>query len=307
MSQKVDLSILILNWNTREELRECLRSLEHQSCKGISVEVIVIDNASQDGSPEMVRQEFPWVKLTVNPKNLGFSAGCNVGIREARGRYLLLLNPDTLAQPGALANLLRFAEEHPEAGIIGAKLLNTDGSLQYSARSFPNLLTGFFRDTPLGRLFPKNRFNREYLLQDWDHNSPREVDWVSGAAMLLRREVIEKVGLLDERFFFSCEDVDLCYRAWQAGWKVMYCPDAVFIHHIARSSDKAATRILALRHLAIYRYYMKHQFTGWNRLLWPVVVLGLLGRAIMLIVKNRIDVYRMRRQQAKSRSQEPGG
>jgi len=338
----IDLSVIVLNWNTKEELGDCLESLRREIYGGEAdlkrreavasttvahaagthrqtgvpilsgagrcgtaavpaVEVIVVDNASTDGSADMVAEEHPWAKLIRSERNLGFSAGNNLGIGAASGRYVLLLNPDTLVHPGALGMLVEFADSHPQAGIIGPRLLNADGSIQYSCRSFPTLATGFFRNTFLGRLFPKNRFNREYLLTDWDHSAVREVDWVSGAAMMIRREVLDQVGLLDEGFFMYCEDVDICYRAHHAGWKVMYCPDAVITHMIARASDKNAAAMIIERHKSMFRFFRKHYASESNPLVWPVVIAGLAARASVLVVKNRIDVYRMNKYAARTR------
>ncbi|MGQ9524722.1 MAG: glycosyltransferase family 2 protein [Armatimonadota bacterium] len=333
----MDLSVVVLNWNTKEELSDCLNSLcrealgevqpdQCEAAVGVGVErvggmphqlkpstgsasarttpaieVIVVDNASADGSAEMVAEQHPWAKLIRSERNLGFSAGNNIGIRAATGRYVMLLNPDTLVHPGALRTLVEFADSHPEAGIIGPRLLNADGSIQYSCRSFPTLATGFFRNTFLGRLFPRNRFNRQYLLTDWDHSAVREVDWVSGAAMMIRRQVLDQIGLLDEGFFMYCEDVDICYRAHQAGWKVMYCPDAVITHMIARASDKNAAAMIIERHKSMYRFFRKHYASASSPFVWPVVIVGLVGRASVLVVKNRIDVYRMNRHAARTR------
>ncbi|HZO89922.1 MAG TPA: glycosyltransferase [Chthonomonadaceae bacterium] len=207
----MDLSVIILSWNTCGLLEKCLRSLAC-SQPGLEYEVIVVDNASEDDSRAMVRRLFPNVRLLVNPTNVGFSAGNNTAIPHATGRYVLFLNSDTVVLEGALAAMVRYADAHPDIGILGPKLLNADDTLQYSCRRFPNLGTGFFRNTPLGRLFPHNRFALDYLYQNWDHATPRDVDWVSGAALMLRRTLLDQIGGFDEDFFMYCEDVDLCWR-----------------------------------------------------------------------------------------------
>lgn len=313
-----DLSVIILNWNTKEDLRRCLASMEPsvlgQERAGAGnagsgrrgagaalaeespIEVIVVDNASTDGSVQMAQEHFPWANVIANAQNVGYSAGNNLGIEAATGRHLLLLNPDTVIHDDALMTLVQFTDARPEAGIVGAKLLNRDGSLQYSCRRFPTLANGFFRDTPLGRLFPKNRYNRDYLMTNWDHSTPREVDWVSGAAMLIRRECLEEIGTLDEGFFMYCEDVDICFRARERGWKVFYCPDAVITHLIAQASDQNAAAMLMERHRSMYRFFRKHYADTAHPLIWPVVVAGLSARAGALVVKNKIDRWRMARQ-----------
>jgi len=208
----VDLTVVILNWNTCALLEKCLRSLVCPH-RGIDVEIIVVDNASGDNSREMVRREFPQINLIVNRKNIGFGAGNNVALPHARGRYVLFLNSDTVVMNGALRAMVGYADAHTDIGILGPKLLNGDGSLQYSCRRYPNLATGFFRNTPLGRLFPRNRFATDYLMLDWDHATPRDVDWVSGAALMMRRELLNHIGAFDEDYYMYCEDVDLCWRA----------------------------------------------------------------------------------------------
>jgi len=160
--------------------------------------------------------------------------------------------------PDGLAELVRFADAHPEAGIIGPQLRYPDGRLQYSARRFPTLAAAVFRNTPLGRLFPRVRSVREYLMADWDHAEVREVDWVSGAAMLIRRELYEQIGPLDEEFFWGSEDVDYCWRAHQAGWRVLYTPTPRLIHAVGRSSDQAVARTIIHTHHSMYRLYRKH-------------------------------------------------
>jgi GT2 family glycosyltransferase len=310
----VDLSVIILSWNTKEDLQRCLASVEtslmgrERAAVGAgasrpgpgaldaggenSVEVIVVDNDSSDGSPQMVREQYPWVDLIESGKNLGFAGGNNLALRRAKGRHLLLLNPDTIVHGDALMALVRFAGRTPDAGIVGSKLLNRDGSLQPSCRRFPTLANGFFRETPLGKLFPNNKYNREYLMSDFDHSKPSVVDWVTGASLLIRRECYEQLGDWDENFFMYCEDVDYCYRAYRAGWKVYYCPDSVITHLGGQSSDKAVTAMLVARHQSMFYFFRKHYAATSNPLIWPVVVAGLTGRAGMLIVKNRIDRWR---------------
>ncbi len=201
------------------------------------VETVVVDNASEDGSPEMVADEFPDVCLLRSRTNEGFSGGNNRALSGLDARYALLLNSDAAPHPGALDTLLDFADAHPDIGIIGPKVVNPDGSLQYSCRRFPTFAAGLFRNVYLGRLFPNNQPAADYLMQDFDHASVRDVDWVSGCALLIRRECLEQVGPLDAAtFFMYCEDMDWCLRAHQASWRVAYFPDAVITHFAATVS-----------------------------------------------------------------------
>jgi hypothetical protein len=274
-----DLSVCVVTWNARDDLRRCLQSL-FESPRNISCEVIVIDNASTDESAKMVADEFPQARLIVNPTNAGFARANNQAIREARGKYVLLLNPDTIVHGEALERLVTWMEQHPDVGAAGPRLLNPDGSLQYSCRAFPTLGAGFFRQTPLGSLFPGNRFVRQYLMTDWDHTVEREVDWLSGAALMVRRDVLDSVGLLDEGFYMYCEDVDWCYRMRQHGWRVCYVPHAVITHAIGGSSNQCQARMIVERHKSMWRYYLKHHCRGASALLLPVVFAGLAVRAV---------------------------
>ncbi|MHB0913497.1 MAG: glycosyltransferase family 2 protein [Armatimonadota bacterium] len=279
-----DLSIIIVNWNTREELARCLASVYADDPGGL--EVTVIDNASTDGSAEMVREEFPAAHLIANTRNLGFAKASNQGIRMASGRYVMLLNPDSEVRPGALSALLRFADGAPDAGIIGIKVLNPDGSLQFSCRHFPTLAAGIFRNTIIGHFFPKNTYTRDYLLADWDHKEIRVVDWVSGAALTMRREFIDDVGLLDERFFMYCEDVDLGYRAKQKGWLVVYFPHAAVVHARAKGSDQNPNRMIYEFHRSMYRFFRKHYWKDASIPVRLIVPLGLIARASFFIGRN---------------------
>ncbi len=285
---EVMLTVQIVNWNAREPLRAALRSImAHPPL--YEYEIIVLDNASSDGSVQMLEKEFPEVKLIVSERNLGFSKGHNLAARAAQGKYLFILNPDTEVLPGALEALVAYAERHPEVAIIGPKILNPDGSLQYSCRRFPNPAAALFRNTPLGKLFPNNPYTREYLMTDWDHNSIREVDWVSGAALFIRREVYKQLGGFDEQFFMYCEDTDLCYRARQAGYKVIYYPEPKIKHAIGRSTDLVANRMIITFHRSMYLFYKKHYARRTLVLLRPLVPLGLALRASLFLLKNYKD------------------
>jgi hypothetical protein len=235
----------------------------------------------------MVAAEFPQVHLHVNPTNLGFGAGNNRAIQAATGRYVLFLNSDTRVTEGALDALVDFADATPDLGALGPKLLNADGSLQYSCRRYPNLGTGFFRNTPLGRLFRRNRFATDYLMSDWDHATPRDVDWLSGAALMVPRDVLERTGGFDEGFYFYCEDVDLCKRIHDLGLRVVYYPDAVIYHIIGRSSDKVPTRMTYEFHRSMYRFYRKHYAAKTPWLVRPLILPGIVARASGQIVRYR--------------------
>ncbi|MBI3946278.1 MAG: glycosyltransferase family 2 protein [Armatimonadetes bacterium] len=293
-TEATDVVVAVVNWNTRDDLEACLRSVYERNDNPPSYAVGVVDNASVDGSAEMVAGRFPQAALLRNRENRGFSAANNQIIKGSQSRYVLLLNPDAQTHPGTLAALVRFMDENPDIGICGPLVLNPDGSVQYSARRFPTLLAGAFRNTLLGRLFPRNRYTREYLLSDWDHRTQRDVDWVSGAAMMIRRAVLDQVGILDERFFMYSEDVDICFRARAAGWRVTFFPGAAVTHARAHSSDKAQLRSILQFHRSMYRFWRKHYAP---RSSWPVrlaapVAIG--TRAGLLAAKNLTDRVRAR-------------
>ena len=233
-----DLSIVIVNWNVREELRNCLASIYRGLRGELPSEVFVVDNASRDGSVEMVREEFPLAKLVENRMNLGFTAANNQAIRRSQGRYVLLLNPDTEVVGDALARMVDYMDTHPEVGLIGPQLLASDGSVQSSRRRFPSLATAFLESTVLQRWFTSSRVIRHYYVLDRSDEELQAVDWVAGACLLVRREAIEDVGLMDEDFFMYSEELDWCYRIKRAGWQIIYFPEAKIIHHEGRSSQQ---------------------------------------------------------------------
>ena len=252
------LSIVIVNYNVKNLLKKCLKSIFKYQ-KYIEFEVIVVDNSSKDYSQQMLKRDFPQVQLIENKRNLGFSRACNQGIKESQGRYILLLNPDTELTPGGFKKMINFMDSKPEVGICGPKMIDQKGNIQFSCRSFPSYLTAISSgQSILNRLFPHNPLSRKYLLKDQDRNQRMEVDWVSGSCLLTKRGVFEKIGLLDERFFMYVEDVDFCFRAKQAGFSVHYFPNSVVIHHIGKSTRRKKTKMLVEHHRSMYLFYKKH-------------------------------------------------
>ncbi len=291
-----DIAVIVVNWNANNDLRACLQSLAHTPEPAVSFETWVVDNASTDGSPDMVRAEFPDVHLLVNQGNLGFSRANNQAIALSQSRYVFLLNSDAFVHPHALSELAAYADAHPEAGILGPRVLNPNGTLQYSCRRFPTLGAGVFRNTYLGRLFPRNKYAQDYLMTDFDHQSVRAVDWVSGCAMFIRRALINDIGALDERFFMYCEDVDLCLRAGQAHAPVVYVPQALVTHAIGRSSDKAADRMIWEFHRAWFEFDKKRHPKA-SALRKAAVWGGLWLRANVRIAKRRLFARRQQHAQ----------
>ncbi len=271
----MDVSIVVLNYNTREHLRTCLETLRGAvpaSPERLQVEVFVVDNASSDGSADMVAAEFAWVRLIRSPRNGGFAFGNNQALRCAQGDAVLILNPDTLMPPGGLAALVHKLREHPEAGIIGPKLVRPDGSMHLACRrSFPTPPVSFYRFSGLSRLLPGSaRFGR-YNLTYVDPELAIEVDSVCGACMLVHREVIERVGMLDERFFMYGEDLDWCLRARQAGWTVRYEPSIVVEHQHGAASRQRALRTNFYFFRAMDLFYRKHYVQQYHPLLTGAV------------------------------------
>jgi len=256
----VALSIVIVSYNTREILRQCLASVLSQT-RGISYRVYVVDNASRDGSAEMVRRDFPDVILEANRENVGFARANNQALRKIESRYALLLNSDTELFPGTdvLKIMVDFLDRRPEIGALGPKIVFEDGTIQlHCARSLPNLWTTFCELSTLARRFPRSRITGNYLMSWWDHESSREVDCLLGACMMVRREVLDRVGLLDEDFFLGGEDADWCLRIKRAGWKVYYQPEVVILHYGGASKDQMDEHEGKERHIAYWKYFRKH-------------------------------------------------
>jgi N-acetylglucosaminyl-diphospho-decaprenol L-rhamnosyltransferase len=293
-----DLGIVIVNWNTKDLLRRCLQTVT-ASTGDVTYDVIVVDNASSDGSPDMVRDEFPQVMLMTSDTNGGFSYGNNLGLR-ALGfsdnggaapkapRYALLLNPDTEVPPNALCEMVAYMDVHPQMGAAGPKLVLPDGSLDLACRrSFPTPMVALYRFSGLAKLFPNSprfaRYNMTYV----DENIELEVDCVVGAYMQIRREAIAQVGLLDETFFMYGEDIDWAFRIKQAGWTIFYNP-AVTVKHVKRAASRKSKRAQQEFSRAMLIFYRKHYRKVTPLPLHALVLVGLLlkgGRSLWSEVK----------------------
>jgi hypothetical protein len=254
--QPYDCSIIIVNWNTRDILRNCLTSVFQQT-HGMDFEVIVIDNASSDGSAQRVKSEFPQALLIENTENRGFAAANNQGMRIAKGRYILLLNSDTIVLDGAIQKTVAFADQHPQAAVVGCKVLNPDHSLQPTCFMFPSLLNLFLSASYLYKIFPHSRFFGRERMSWWNRDNVREVDVVTGCFMLVRRKVIEQVGLMDEDFFMYAEETDWCFRFKQAGWQNLFYPDAQIIHLGGQSSKQVKVEMTIQLRRAILHFMKK--------------------------------------------------
>ncbi|MBI3006533.1 MAG: glycosyltransferase [Ignavibacteriales bacterium] len=257
-SGRLQLSIIVVNYNVRDFLHHALHSLQ-KATKGISSEIIVVDNASDDGSAEMVRKRFPGVQLIVNKHNLGFAKANNIGLESARGKLLLLINPDTVVQEDTLRVMMRFFDEYPDAGLAGCKILNPDGSFQLSCRrSFPTPWVALTKISGLSKVFPRSSWFGKYNLTYLNADETYEVDAVSGSFMMLRRDVYQHVGGLDEAFFMYGEDLDWCYRIQKAGRKIFYVHTTQIIHYKGESTKRSALDEIRTFYEAMHLFVRKH-------------------------------------------------
>ena len=263
-----DLTIVIVNWNVGQLVCQALASIyESPSARQVdgclvlqdlSTSIVVVDNASGDDSVDRIRSEHPGVGIVESPINVGFSAGNNLALRHCKSPYVLLLNPDAEVVDDAIPTLVEHLQEHATAGIVGPQLRYGDGTYQSSRRRFPTLLTAIWESTLLAEWFPRNPWLRRYHMADTPDDEAQRVDWINGACMLVRGEILSRVGLLDEGFFMYSEELDWCNRAKEAGWEIWYQPEAIVIHHEARSSDQVSV----LKHIRFgaskIRYFAKH-------------------------------------------------
>jgi GT2 family glycosyltransferase len=274
--------IVIVNYKSTDCLEVCLSSI-YRVLGDTKAKIFVEDNGS-DSQIDRLKETFPEVFFNKNRINLGFAKAVNQAVRRGRAPYLVLLNPDTVVGEGFFHQLIAYMEDHSDVGAIGAKVLERDGSTQRSARSFPTPSTALFgRSSFLSKHFPENRFTRKNLLTlESDGMTPMEVDWVSGACMMVRRRVFEEVGPLDEHFFMYWEDADWCKRMWQKGWKVVYLPCASIVHLGGVSSEQQIWKSIIEFHWSSYRFFEKHS-RSWSRFLKPLVMGCLFARLVLVV------------------------
>lgn len=300
--EDIDLSVIIVSWNVRIFLAKCLESLKGER-KTLRIQVVVIDNGSRDGTVEHIPAAHPDIEFIAAGENLGFARANNLGLERARGRYVLLLNPDTEVEPGSLSGLVTYLDRHPEVGAAGVQLLNTDGSLQPSCLRFPTPGVTIMNALGLRVLFPRLTAFRKYLMADWDHSEERNVDQLMGAFIMVRSEIVEAVGPLDERFWMYYEEVDWCRRIRQAGWRIRYVPAFRTTHHLSQSARlQAAPRRQSMALRSAGRYFRKH--AGFPSALFVslAVWIGIAGRWLLwwAITPIRLVTERIRGQERTS-------
>ncbi len=308
-----DISIIIVNWRVRHLIEKCLESIKTQE-NGLNVEIIIVDNYSNDGLAEMLMLDWPMVKYTGLIKNYGFAKANNLALGQARGKYICLLNPDTELKPGFLAGVLKYFLDNPSVDIIGPRLLNPDGSLQYSVRRLPTLTSQIFTLLKLQniinpqvnlsdvlpkyflglgkflrRLFGKNKVSLDYLASDFDYTQEQSVEQLMGAAIICRAEVFKKIGNLDEKFYIWFEEVDFCKRAKAAGLIINYVPSLEVVHHGGQSFNQAPNlRKQWIFDRSLLYYFWKHNPKWQAFILFLFIPINLfLTLSYVLLAKNK--------------------
>jgi GT2 family glycosyltransferase len=278
------VAVILVNYRSYQELGDCLLSIEQSRAQ---VQAVVIDQASDRREAAEIQARFPWVDVVSLERNTGFAAGVNAGAKRAATPYLLLLNPDSAVEPDMVGELTTWMDQHPDVGIAGPRLLNDDGTLQESARMFPDFTTGLAgRSSWLTRVLPNNRLSRRNLrARDSSNGSTLDVDWLSGACLMIRREAFDAVGGMDEGFFLYWEDADFCRRVTQAGWRTVYVPTVRARHTGGRSARHASAASLRAFHRSAFRLFWKHS-TAPARALAPLVFLALQGRLALLRIRS---------------------
>ena len=287
------LSIIIVSWNVKKDLANCLRSIEENPASK-PFEVIVVDNASSDGTVESVRNKFPEVVVIANSQNLGFAAANNQGIEKSQGEYILLLNPDTIVHSGSVDVLIEFMDENKDVGICGPQLLNQDGTIQSSVRCFPTFRGALYRHTVIRYLgLFKNEY-KKWLMKSFDHKTKMDVDQVMGAALMIRQSIIEDIGVMDEQFFMYYEEVDLCFRIKQAGWRVVFMPEVVITHLGSQSSGQIPAKKQMLAITSLLKFFRKHRGKSitivFNCIFKPAIILRVICDLIVGVLSYIFSV-----------------
>lgn len=280
MSETADVSAVIVSYNVRDLLVQCIASLRADGVQ----QIVVVDNASRDGSAEAARSAGPGVEVIALDRNVGFGAGANAGAARTSTPYVIVLNPDLEVEPGATKTLVDVLDQQPDVGVVAPRIETPDGRLYPSARTFPDLADAAGHAF-LHFVWRTNPFSRRYKMLDWDHTTARDVDWVAGTHMVVRRSAWDEVGGFDESFFMYLEDVDLCWRMKQRGWRTRYEPAARVVHAIGRSTDQTPYRMIAAHHRSLFRYARKTT-RGPKRLLLPVVAAALAVRTVLAWIQR---------------------
>jgi len=279
-----DLAVVIVNYNAGEFLERCVASV-FEGAGGLALDVVVVDNASRDGSALAAKAEQPRMRLIENATNRGLSAAWNQGAAETDAPWILFLNPDAEIWDGDLASFVKVGEGRPGVAVLGPVVRNADGTIYESGRVFPSVGQAVGHAF-LGPFAPANRYTRSYKQTGWDRRTEREVDWVSGACMLVRRSAFEEVGRFDEAFWLYGEELDLCTRLREAGWRVLFTPELEILHEGGVSTGRSR-RTHVMHSSSIYRYYRKHRARGWRRATLPAAWLALRARAEIVALRDR--------------------
>lgn len=260
IDNNVEISIVIISWKMRDLLERCLKTI-YDFTKNVTFEIIVVDNNSLDGTSEMIQNDFPEVRLIKNSENKGVAPARNQGISKTSGKYILILDADMELVENSIKQLYDFMESNPAAGIVGCKLVDKDFNLQFSCKRFPTITAFLFRRLEWIDSIKNSKTLKHHTMQDWDHNGIREVDYLIGACQFFRKEVVDKIGMYDDKIFYGPEDIDFCLRIWKAGWKVYYYPFTKIIHHEQRITKKNLFSKISMKHFAgIFYLYRKYNF-----------------------------------------------
>lgn len=288
----IDLSVIVVTFNSARHIAACLASLP-PALDGVAAEVVVVDNASSDGTIDVARAAFPGARVIEPGGNVGFAAGVNAGLAVSTGRYVAWLNPDSQIVSGRFADVVAWLDAHPDTGIAGLRLVDAAGNDEPSDRGFPSYHSALgHRYSLLTRVWPSNPFSSRYLRTRDDRAGGRSADWVSGAALVHRREVASRLEGLDAGFFMYCEDVDFCYRARQAGWLTHYLPLVTVRHEIGGSAERVKPAMIRARHQSLWRYYRKH--FARNPIKDAVTYAGIFGRSAWLLLYDRLGGRRVK-------------